>query len=65
MTMTVTLKLSDVTYRRARRLAEVQTQALADVLADWITATLPAAETHAEQVEDRIQKTWSIAEMQA
>ena len=34
MTMTVTLKLNDATYRRARRLAETQQQAVADVLAD-------------------------------
>ena len=44
MTMTVTLKLNDATCRRARRLAETQQQAVADVLADWITATLPAEE---------------------
>ena len=44
MTMTITLKLNDAKYRRARKLAETQQQAVADVLADWITATLPAEE---------------------
>jgi hypothetical protein len=49
MTMTVTLKLNDATYRRARRLADAQKQAVADVLADWITATLPTEETQPGQ----------------
>ena len=62
MTMTVTLKLNDATYRRARKLAETQQQAVADVLADWIAATLPAEETRPElmvqdgKTEDAVER---------
>ncbi len=42
MSTTVILELEDATYRRARRLADTQQQALADALAGWIEATLPA-----------------------
>ncbi|GIK73288.1 MAG: hypothetical protein BroJett021_22760 [Chloroflexota bacterium] len=42
MSTTVILKLEEVTYQRARRLADTQQQAVADALAAWIEATLPA-----------------------
>ena len=48
--MTITLKLNDDTYRRARKLAETQQQAVADVLADW--------SVYSDQQEQRRQVAW-------
>lgn len=54
MTVTVTLDLNDAIWRRARRLAERQQQAVADALVDWLAETLPPSEQSHAPADDAV-----------
>ena len=65
MTVTVTLQLDDVTWRRAHRLAQQQQQDVADALVTWLAETLPTPDSSGAMTANDSEDAAVEREMQA